>query len=133
MAKKRAKLKKQCRKCKKWKDKSEFHNEKRRKDGLHLHCKDCVCEYARKHYRKIVGPSRRTRRYEDRRRVVDGVRKKRCCTCDKWKDESHYYKHVRHIDGFTDRCKECTNKATNKCRSRRIAVVVGVKEQKVSA
>lgn len=42
-------MKKQCSKCKQVKDTSEFHKDKRCKDGLYSHCKDCAREYTRKH------------------------------------------------------------------------------------
>jgi len=56
---------------------------------------------------------------EQRTRIADDVRQKRCTVCEEWKDESQYYKHGKHIDGLAYRCKLCADKATNKCRQRR--------------
>ncbi len=59
--------------------------------------------------------------YAERHRVVGGVRQKLCNKCEEWKDESRFYKHRKQRDGLATRCKECSDKATNKCRSRRAA------------
>jgi hypothetical protein len=50
------------------------------------------------------------------------VKQKQCGRCKKWKGESRFYKHRRHIDGLAVWCKECSNKATNKCRRLRSAL-----------
>ncbi len=110
---------KQCSKCKKWKDESEFSVHKSHKDGLRYWCKNCVHDYARKRYRKNRKALKIYYRYEERHRTVDGVKEKRCRRCRKWKAESAFYKKRRHKDGLAVWCKECSNKATNKCRRNR--------------
>jgi hypothetical protein len=49
------------------------------------------------------------------------VKQKRCCKCKKWKAECEFYKMRMHKDGLAARCKECSNKATNEARKRRLA------------
>ena len=114
---------KQCTKCKKRKDKSEFGKNRSCKDGLSSRCKECNAEYSRKRYEKNKnrGPAKYLR-YEKRHRVVDGVKQKRCSKCKRWKAESDFYKRRSNKDGLAVRCKECSDKATNKCRRRQTAV-----------
>ena len=112
----------QCSKCKKQKDESAFGKNRTRADGLRIWCKECESGYARERYEKNRGAVKKYNNYEDLHRVVEGVRQKRCGRCKKWKAESKFYKHRRHIDGLAVWCKECSNKATNKCRRLRLAV-----------
>jgi len=112
----------QCSKCKKQKDESEFGKNRTRTDGLRIWCRECESEYARERYEKNRGAVKKYNNYEDLHRVAGGVRQKRCGRCKKWKAESQYYKHLRHKDGLAVWCKECSDKATNKCRRLRFAV-----------
>ena len=112
----------QCSKCQKWKDESEFYKKQRQKDGLSYWCRKCEREYARERYRRAVGRSKKYLGFEQRHRLVDGVREKRCPKCKKWKLETQFYKRRRHKDGLAAWCKECADKATNLCRKRRLAV-----------
>ena len=109
---------KRCGKCKKRKDESEFGKDRSNKDGLQPLCKKCLREYARNYY----GFSKRYLYYEQRHRVVEGVKEKRCNKCRKWKAESEFYRIRRHKDGLAALCKQCADKATNKVRRRRLAV-----------
>jgi len=118
---KRLKMK-QCTKCKKWKDESEFNKKRKSKDGLRYWCKECLRECARKYYHRKQKHSKKYYRYEKRHRIVDGVKEKRCSRCKKWKAESEFYKRSTHKDGLTVWCKKCANEATNKCRKQRLAV-----------
>ncbi|MBA7615630.1 hypothetical protein ES703_22914 [subsurface metagenome] len=120
MTDKSVQVQKQCSRCKEWKDKREFHKNREHRDGLKNWCRECVCENVRKHYAKGKGTLRRYRRYEEKHRVVDGVRKKLCSKCEEWKDESSFYKRRTHRDGLSVTCKECSDTATNQCRSHRV-------------
>lgn len=112
---------KQCTKCKKWKDHSEFSIERTGKDGLRSWCKKCRCEYMHKYYRRNRRSVTKYRSYEESHRLVDGVKEKRCSSCKKWRPESEFYKQRHTKDGLTVRCKKCADKATNLCRKRRLA------------
>ncbi|MFC1738560.1 hypothetical protein ACFL1G_05875 [Planctomycetota bacterium] len=109
---------KQCRKCKKLKDESEFYKNNRSKDGLRAWCKKCNREYDRKYHGRL----KKYLIYEERHRVVGSVKQKKCHKCKKWKTESDFYKRRRHKDGLAACCKECADKATNKARKQRLAV-----------
>jgi len=99
-----------CSHCKKWKYQSEFHRYRPSKDGLSFWCKECV----RKSYERIRKTDRRNLRYEDRHRVVNGVKEKLCRNCRKWKSETGFYKDRSQKDDLKDRCTKCTYKATKK-------------------
>ncbi len=113
---------KQCTKCKKRKDKSEFGKSPGTKSGVRSWCKDCVRADMRERYKKDVKGLKTYYRYEQRHRVVDGMKQKRCRRCKSWKAESDFYKRRSNKDGLAVWCKECSDKATNKCHSRRTAV-----------
>ena len=112
---------KQCSKCKKQKDESEFSKNRKNKDGLRYYCKDCERAYTRERYEQKKGSAKKYNNYKDLHRVAGGVKQKQCGRCKKWKDENQYYKHSRHKDGLGVWCKECTNKATNKARKKRLS------------
>ncbi len=113
---------KRCCRCKKWKAESEFYKIHKHKDGLAVWCKSCARESGRRHYKKNRGRVKRYYRYEERHRVVDGVKEKRCYRCKKWKAESEFYKRYSHKDGLAVWCKGCSDKAVIKSRKRRPAV-----------
>jgi len=113
---------KRCSKCKKRKDESKFGRNHSRRDRLSLWCKDCLRADMRERCRKKGKGLKIYYQYEERHRVVDGVKQKRCSRCKRWKAESGFYKRRSNKDGLAVWCKECSNKATNKCRSRRTAV-----------
>ncbi len=110
---------KQCSKCKKRKDESEFGKNSSCKDGLSVWCKKCSRKYSQERYRKDHKTVRSYYSSEESHRVVNNVKEKCCCRCKKWKAENQYYKHNRHKDGLAVWCKECANKATNKARKKR--------------
>jgi hypothetical protein len=114
---------KQCSKCKKWKEESEFHKARASKDGLGNRCKDCDRAYNRERYKKEGKGLKQYYRYEECHRVVDGVKQKRCRRCKRWKAESDFYKRRSNNDGLAVWCKECANKATNKARKKRRTAV----------
>ena len=110
---------KQCTKCKKWKDESEFSKQPRRKDGLRYWCKKCECEYVHKYYRRDRKNVKKYRSYEERHRVVDGVKQKQCGKCKRWKPEDQFYKYPKTKDRLDWSCKKCIKR---KYRERRLAV-----------
>jgi len=109
----RVKLKR-CAKCKKWKQESEFHKDRARKNGLRLYCKDCSAAYLREHRRKEGKPIREYLRFEERHRIVQGVKEKLCSRCQQWKYESDFSRNRRSRDGLSCHCKECENDQARK-------------------
>jgi hypothetical protein len=101
---------KRCTKCRKWKQESEFHKDRARRDGLRLYCKGCAKVYERKVRRKNSKAVREYLRYEDRHRVIRGFKEKLCGRCKQWKYESDFYRNRRLKDGLSLWCKECKSK-----------------------
>ena len=101
---------KQCNKCKKWKEESEFSKNLIFKDGLRYWCKTCESKYQRRYYLRTSKVKRRNLRYEQCHRVINGVKEKRCRRCRKWKNESSFYKDSQNKDGLGGVCKECSSK-----------------------
>jgi hypothetical protein len=108
-----------CSRCRKWKGESQFGKNRRSKGGLSSWCRDCDQEYSRKCYKKAGRVLKKYYRYEERHRVVDGVKQKRCRKCKRWKTESEFYKNRLFKDGLQYRCKKCSDKATNKSHKKR--------------
>ncbi len=111
---------KQCTKCKKRKDESEFYRKRRNKDGLAVWCKECADE-ATNECRRRRSAVRKQRRYEESHRIVNGVKEKRCRRCKKWKAESEFYKSRKSKDGLGVYCKKCTIEAKDKSYEQRLA------------
>jgi len=111
-----------CCRCKKWKDESLFHRNRRTKDGLQWQCKECESKYARKRYNRIRKTGRKNLRYEQRHRIVNGSKQKFCRKCKRWKSETGFYKDRSEKDGLIDRCKKCSYKPAEKSRKKRSAV-----------
>jgi len=107
-----------CSRCKKWKYYSEFYRYRQSKDGLSLWCKEC----GSKRYERIRKGARKYLRFEDRHRVVNGIKEKLCRKCSKWKAESDFYKNKSSRDGLNERCKKCSYKAAKKYQKLRPAV-----------
>ena len=107
---------KQCNKCRKWKDESEFSKSRTFNDGLRYWCKTCESKYQHQYYLQTSSVKRRNLKYEQRHRVVDGVKEKRCRRCKKWKNESSFYKDRQNEDGLGGWCKECSRKDYNRRR-----------------
>jgi hypothetical protein len=99
---------KRCIKCKSWKKESEFRHDNARKDGLRIYCKECDNAYARMRRRKKPKADRKYYRYEERHRIVNGIKEKYCRKCGEWKNESEYYQQRSAKDGLTERCRKCT-------------------------
>jgi hypothetical protein len=98
---------KQCTKCRKRKDESEFSKNRKNKDGLRYWCKKCEREYKRRHYRKNRDSVKKHFVYEESHRTIDGVKQKRCTKCKKWKDESKFGRDSKNKDGLGYVCKDC--------------------------
>ena len=113
---------KQYSKCKKRKDESEFGKNRKSKDGLGCWCIECMRANRRERYKKKRGVVKKYLRYEERHRVVKGIRQKKCRGCMKWKAESEFYKKKLHKDGLAVWCKECANTATNKSLKKFLAI-----------
>ncbi len=113
---------KQCTKCKKWKDESEFSKRLSRKDGLRCWCKKCGCEYIHKYYRRNRKSVKKYRRYEEYHRAIGGIKQKRCIKCKRWKPLDEFYKNCKSKDGLYCSCKKCVDEFERKYRKRRLAV-----------
>ena len=111
---------KQCTKCKKRKDESEFYRRRRNKDGLAVWCKECADEATNK-CRRRRSAVRKQRRYEEFHRIVNGVKEKRCRRCKKWKGETMFGRSRKSKDGLGLYCKKCINEAARKYHERRLA------------
>lgn len=81
--------KKQCFRCKQWKDKKEFTRDSRAKDGLRSYCRKCVSEYTKQQHN------------------ADNSGTKYCHFCEQWKDQSDFYKDKSQKGGLRNTCKDC--------------------------
>jgi hypothetical protein len=110
-----------CRKCSRWQAGSEFRKDRAREDGLRIYCKGCDKAYELKRRRKNR-KGKKTRvylKFEDRHRVVNGVKEKLCTKCRRWKRESGFYKNRSGKDGLGGQCKKCSYKPNDKVRKKR--------------
>jgi len=99
---------KKCTKCKIEKELTEFHIEKRAKDGLSFYCK--VCESERSKEKRI--------RTKQRKKIV--LKEKECLKCNKIKDIDEFTINNEVIDGHSRYCKTCLHKHEKIDRNRRI-------------
>jgi hypothetical protein len=111
-----------CCHCEKWNDESQFPKNRNSQDGLHWRCKECLNECARKRYVQAKDTRKRNLRYEDRHRIVDGVKKKFCRMCRRWKAESEFNKNRCKKDGLSERCKKCSCWVSKEYYRRRLSV-----------
>lgn len=100
-----------CSKCGTWRGEGKFTKDRSSKDGLAGWCKECSHQAAKKSLKPKRKRTRRNLRYEDRHRIVNGVKQKFCRKCYKWKNESQFYVDRSKKDGLSDRCKECVRSA----------------------
>jgi hypothetical protein len=100
---------KRCIKCKKWKTQNtnEFRQDRARKDGLRIYCKDCDTVYDQEYRANHKGNVREYLRFEERHRIVKGVREKLCGRCKQWKDERDFYRDRGAKDGLATWCRDC--------------------------
>jgi len=103
-----------CSKCRIWKVESQFRKIRSSKDGLNWRCKECEYEYDRKRYERIRKTGRRNLRYEERHRTVGEVKQNFCRECNRWNNESEFYRKRSKKDGLDGRCKNCSSKASGK-------------------
>jgi hypothetical protein len=95
-----------CSRCKQWKYYSDFYKNSRTKDGLSVSCKECESkrtEHKRKSDKKYL-------RFEDRHRIVKGIKQKLCTKCSIWKVEGDFHKNISSRDGLNNLCKDCLRK-----------------------
>lgn len=111
-----------CSKCSIWKAESGFSTDRSRKDGLDSSCKDCSHKATGKSYKPKQQSVRKNLRYEERHRIVDGVKQKYCRKCKKWKSEQEFYRDKSKKDGLQYRCQKCSYKPVKKFRKKRTAV-----------
>lgn len=94
---------KQCRKCGRDLPLSAFACDKNRRDGLQVHCRECVAEYSAAHYRR-----RREAVGKPVREKVDvPAGHKLCRTCGEVKPHSEWHRNATASDGLATRCKAC--------------------------
>ncbi|GED87973.1 hypothetical protein TNCT6_50580 [Streptomyces sp. 6-11-2] len=94
---------KQCTKCKRELPLAAFARDKNRRDGLQVHCRECVAEYSAAHYRRrreVVGKSVRAK-------VEVPAGQKFCRTCGEVKPHSEWHRNATASDGLSTRCKAC--------------------------
>ncbi|MFJ4817142.1 endonuclease VII domain-containing protein [Streptomyces sp. NPDC088801] len=94
---------KQCRKCQRYLPPSAFARDKNRRDGLQVHCRECVAKYSAAHYRRrreAVGKP-------VRERVDVPAGYKLCRTCGEIKPHSEWHRNATASDGLSTRCKAC--------------------------
>ncbi len=108
-----------CSRCKEWKYESEFHKERRLKDGLSFWCKGCSYKPINKSHKPKRKSVSKNLRYEERHRIVSGGKQKFCLKCKKWRSEREFYKNRSAKDGLTGQCRECSCKPASKPHERK--------------
>ena len=109
-----------CTKCMKWKRQSvrQFCRDNSKKDGLRIYCKECDQTYGLEYREKNKGDRvREYLKYEQRHRVVNGVKQKQCSKCRQWKVYKEYHRNKSTKDGRTPWCKTCSYKPVKKSRN----------------
>ncbi|MEW2811425.1 endonuclease VII domain-containing protein [Streptomyces massasporeus] len=93
----------QCRKCLRDLPPSAFARDKNRRDGLQVHCRECVAKYSAAHYRR----RREAMGKPVRDRVEVPAGHKLCRTCGEIKPHSEWHRNATASDGLSTRCKAC--------------------------
>ena len=106
---------KRCTKCGEVKEREEFNKEKRKKDGLNIHCKECSKKYYNKKIQNVVEDS------------IDSY--KACTKCGKQKVMSDFPRSKGHKGGFNTHCKECKNSRLRKTRNNDPQLMEGNRER----
>lgn len=94
---------KECRKCKRDLPLASFARDKDRRDGLQVHCRECVAEYSAAHYRR----RREALGKPVRERVDVPPDHKLCRTCGEVKPHSEWHRNATASDGLSTRGKAC--------------------------
>ncbi|MFJ3719531.1 endonuclease VII domain-containing protein [Streptomyces sp. NPDC090057] len=94
---------KSCRKCGRELPPDAFARDGNRRDGLQVHCRECVAEYSAAHYRRRREAMGRT----VRERVDVPPGHKLCRTCGEAKPHSDWHRNSTASDGLATRCKAC--------------------------
>ncbi|MFD4503218.1 endonuclease VII domain-containing protein [Streptomyces sp. NPDC058457] len=94
---------KECRKCGQGLPLAAFARDRNRRDGLQVHCRECVAEYSAAHYRRRREAMGKTVR--EKTDVPDGH--KLCRTCGEVKPHSEWHRNATASDGLSTRCKAC--------------------------
>ncbi|MFC8144242.1 endonuclease VII domain-containing protein [Streptomyces paradoxus] len=94
---------KQCRKCQRDLPPAAFARDKNRRDGLQVHCRECVAQYSAAHYRR----RREAMGKPVRERVDVPTGSKLCRTCGEIKPHSEWHRNASASDGLSTRCKAC--------------------------
>ncbi|MFD5951070.1 endonuclease VII domain-containing protein [Streptomyces collinus] len=94
---------KQCRKCQRDLPLAAYARDKNRRDGLQVHCRECVAKYGAAHYRR----RREAMGKPVRERVEVPAGHKLCRTCGEIKPHSEWHRNATASDGLSTRCKAC--------------------------
>ncbi|MFF1403390.1 endonuclease VII domain-containing protein [Streptomyces sp. NPDC058294] len=94
---------KECRKCRRALPPAAFARDGNRRDGLQVHCRECVAEYGAAHYRR-----RREAMGKPVRQKGDvPAGHKLCRMCGEVKPHSEWHRNATASDGLSTRCKAC--------------------------
>ncbi|MEU6591635.1 endonuclease VII domain-containing protein [Streptomyces sp. NPDC046881] len=94
---------KACRKCGRSLPLAAFARDRHRRDGLQVHCRECVAEYGAAHYRR-----RREAMGKPVREKADvPAGHKLCRSCGQVKPHSEWHRNATASDGLSTRCKAC--------------------------
>ncbi|MER6675975.1 endonuclease VII domain-containing protein [Streptomyces sp. NPDC000983] len=94
---------KQCRKCRRDLPVAAFARDRNRRDGLQVHCRECVAAYGAAHYRR----RREAQGKQVREKVDVPAGHKLCRTCGEVKPHSEWHRNATASDGLATRCKAC--------------------------
>jgi hypothetical protein len=94
---------KQCRKCQRDLPLAAFARDKNRRDGLQVHCRECVAKYSAAHYRR----RREAMGKPVREQVNVPTGFKLCRTCGEIKPHSEWHRNASASDGLSTRCRAC--------------------------
>ena len=87
----------ECTKCKEIKTVDNFFKDKYAKDGYKIRCKQCL---------NVTNNKRKYREYD----TEGNLTKLQCSKCKQIKSVDKFSKCKNKIDGYSDRCKECSSK-----------------------